>query len=224
MKKIIVEGQIVDSSDASILAWFGIRCFSPQALRNALIEAKGEDVELQINSPGGNAWAASSMYAELKEYKGNVNASIVGLAASAATILMCGCDHVRAWPTAQIMIHNPWTYAEGDQHDMESAKQRVETCAAGMIAAYTAKTGRTVEELQSWMDSETWMSAQDALELGFVDEVVAVDGIEPIAAAASQLDIEKMRELYLQAHADNVADDDWQNRASARLQIEQLRY
>lgn len=171
-KKINVKGPIVSNSDAWIYEWFGIEATSPQKVNDALEKANGEDIEVEINSGGGSVFAGSEIYTALKSYKGNVIVKIVGLAASAASVIAMAGNKVMMSPTAQIMIHNVSSREEGDYRDMEHTADVLKNADNTIANAYRIKTGKTQEELLALMDKETWMTADKAKELGFVDEIM----------------------------------------------------
>jgi ATP-dependent Clp protease protease subunit len=203
MLSLRINGRIVTSDDAEIFDWLGWESASPKSLRDFLKNAKGEDVELLINSYGGDVHAAAEMYGEIKRYKGHVKSVIVGLAASAATVVALGADRVVAYPMAQMMIHNVSTFAAGDHNDMESAKQSLETADAGLRAIYTRKTGKSMDELKALMDAETWFSAQTALDAGFVDAIIEPEVRDMVASSGSnEPDMKMLRELYAQKKAE----------------------
>ena len=118
-KKINIKGPIVSDSDAWIYEWFGIEATCPKMVDEAIEKANGEELEVIINSGGGSVFAGSEIYTALKSYAGNVVVRIVGLAASAASVIAMAGKKVLMSPTAQMMIHNVTTYADGDYRDME---------------------------------------------------------------------------------------------------------
>ncbi len=181
-KKINVKGPIVSNSDAWIYEWFGIEATSPQKVNDALEKANGEDIEVEINSGGGSVFAGSEIYTALKSYKGNVIVKIVGLAASAASVIAMAGNKVMMSPTAQIMIHNVNSRAEGDYRNMEHTADVLKNADNTIANAYRIKTGKTQEELLGLMDKETWMTADKAKELGFVDEIMFENDSQLVAS------------------------------------------
>ena len=115
--------------------------------------------------------ACSEIYTALKAYAGTVEINIVGLAASAASVI-AQAGHSRISPTALFMVHNVSGSAAGDFHDMQQEAEILQTANKAVAAAYLEKTGKSMEELLGIMDAETWMDAQKAVEYGFVDEVM----------------------------------------------------
>ena len=140
-----------------------------------LEKANGEDLEVEINSGGGSVFAGSEIYTALKSYKGNVTVKIVGLAASAASVIAMAGKKVLMSPTAQMMIHNVSSRAEGDYREMEHTAEILKSANDTIANAYRLKTGKEQKELLSLMDKETWMTAQKAKELGFIDEIMFED-------------------------------------------------
>ena len=158
MRKIEVKGTIVGNADKWIYEWFGMDATCPKDVNAAIGEANGEPLLVEINSGGGDVFAGSEIYTALKAYTGAVEINIVGLAASAASVI-AQAGHSRISPTALFMVHNVSGSAAGDFHDMQQE-------------AEILQTGKSMEELLGIMDAETWMDAQKAVEYGFVDEVM----------------------------------------------------
>jgi len=173
--KVKIKGPIVGNSDVWIYEYFGIEATSPSMVDKVLEKANGEDLEVEINSGGGSVFAGSEIYTALKSYKGNVAVKIVGLAASAASVIAMAGNKVMMSPTAQMMIHNVSSCAAGDYREMEHTAEILKNANDTIANAYRIKTGKTQEELLALMDKETWMTAQKAKELGFIDEVMFED-------------------------------------------------
>ena len=180
--KVNIKGPIVGNSDAWIYEWFGIEATSPQKVNDALEKANGEDIEVEINSGGGSVFAGSEIYTALKSYKGNVTVKIVGLAASAASVVAMAGKKILMSPTAQMMIHNVSSCAAGDYREMEHTAEILKSANDTIANAYRLKTGKTQEELLALMDKETWMTADKAKELGFVDEIMFENDSQLVAS------------------------------------------
>lgn len=136
------------------------------------LEAEDGDVTVWINSPGGNVFAAAEIYTMLKEYAGTVTVRIASIAASAASVIAMAGDQVQMSPTALLMIHDPSTIAMGNAKDMEKAIETLNEVKESIINAYTAKTGLRHNKVAELMESETWMNAKKAFDLGFCDEIL----------------------------------------------------
>lgn len=170
--KINIKGTIIPNNYQDIYDWFGMEATSPKSVNAILNTLNGEDVDVEINSPGGMVSAGSEIYTALKAYQGNVNVLIVGIAASAASVIAMAGNKVSISPTAQIMIHNVSTWADGDYRDMQQAADMLKNMNTSIANAYILKTGMDKEVLLDLMDKETWLNAQQAKEMGFADEVL----------------------------------------------------
>ncbi len=144
---------------------------TPAMFREELFAGEG-NVVIWINSPGGDCVAASQIYSMLMDYKGRVTVKIDGVAASAASVIAMAGTEVLMAPTALMMIHNPMTLAFGDHTDMQKAIEMLAEVKESIINAYEIKTGLSRAKLSHLMDSETWMNANKAIELGFADDVL----------------------------------------------------
>lgn len=180
MKKINIKGTIIPNDVAWIYDLFEIDNSSPNKVIDALEEANGDDVEVIINSGGGDVFAGSEIYTELKSYQGNVTTKIVGIAASAASVIaMAGKTLIS--PTAQLMIHNVSSRAAGDYRNMEHEAEVLKNYNKSIASAYMIKTGMKEDELLDLMNKETWFNAQQAKEKGFVDEVLFEESTQVVA-------------------------------------------
>lgn len=144
---------------------------TPEKFKDELFSDNG-DIDIWLNSPGGDCIAASRIYAMLMDYKGNVTIKIDGIAASAASVIAMAGTEVKMAPTALMMIHNPFTVAIGDGEEMKKAVDMLYEVKESIINAYELKTGLNREELSKMMDAETWMNAGKTIELGFADKVL----------------------------------------------------
>jgi ATP-dependent protease ClpP protease subunit len=172
VKKINIKGTIISSNVQWIYDLFGMEATSPVKVSDALDGADGDDVEVIINSGGGDVFAGSEIYTELKSYSGNVTVKIVGIAASAASVIAMAGNKVQISPTAQIMIHNVSSRGAGDYRDFQHEADVLKNYNKSIASAYMIKTGMKEEELLSLMDDETWFNAQQAKENKFVDEIL----------------------------------------------------
>ena len=161
---LLLDGEISDET------WWGDEV-TPQMFRSELNAAEG-DIDLWINSPGGDCYAAAQIYNMLMEYKGNVNVKIDGIAASAASVVAMAGSTVEISPLGMLMIHNPMTVSIGDTHEMERTITFLAEIKESIINAYELKTGLSRAKISRLMDAETWMNAKKAVELGFADSVL----------------------------------------------------
>ena len=178
-RTLLLDGEISDET------WWGDEV-TPQMFRSELNAAEG-DIDLWINSPGGDCYAAAQIYNMLMEYKGNVNVKIDGIAASAASVVAMAGSTVEISPLGMLMIHNPMTISIGDTHEMERTITFLAEIKESIINAYEIKTGLSRAKISRLMDAETWMNAKKAVELGFADSVLYADVQRPVTDTADGL-------------------------------------
>ncbi|WP_035356291.1 head maturation protease, ClpP-related [Acetobacterium malicum] len=168
--EIEVRGKIVPDGDKWIYDYFEQPCTTAADIRNKIRSANGDVLEVSVNSPGGDIFVASEIYTALKNYN-NVKIKVTGLAASAASVIaMAG--YCEMSPTAQMMVHNVWTFQSGDYRDMDSASESLKKANRSIANAYCVKSGMAMDAALKMMDDTTWMTAQDAKALGLVDKVL----------------------------------------------------
>ena len=167
-RTLVLNGQISDET------WYGDEV-TPGLFREELNAGEG-DITVWINSPGGDVFAAAQIYNMLKEYPGNVEVRIDGMAASAASVVAMAGDRISMSPVAMMMIHNPMTVAMGDHKAFQQAMDMLEEVKESIINAYELKTGQSRTVISHMMDDETWFNAKKAVELGFADDILYTDG------------------------------------------------
>ena len=158
------DGEISDET------WWGDE-ITPAVFKSELFSDKG-DITIWLNSPGGDCIAASQIYSMLMDYPHNVTVKIDGIAASAASVIAMAGTKVLMAPTALMMVHNPLTIAIGDTDEMQKAISMLDEVKESIINAYQVKTNQSRAKISHWMDAETWMNANKAIELGFADGVL----------------------------------------------------
>lgn len=185
--KINIKGAIVSNNDLWIYEWFGMEATSPKVVTDKIEEANGDSLEVIINSGGGDVYAGSEMYTALKEYTGEVTTKIVGIAASAASVVAMAGGKVLISPTAQLMIHNVSSYAGGDYRSLQHEAEVLKNYNTSIANAYMLKSGMTQSELLDLMNQETWFTAQQALDKKLVDEIMFEDLNQPKLVANAAL-------------------------------------
>lgn len=143
-------------------------------------------INVRINSPGGDVFEALAIHNALQRHPAKVTTYIDGLCASAATIIALAGDETHMVSNGMYMIHEPWTFAGGDAEAMQKSADLLNTTAEQIVSMYARKTGLTADELRAKMQSETWMTAQEALDEGFID---VID--EPLRVAAKAHDLSR---------------------------------
>ncbi|WP_293953092.1 head maturation protease, ClpP-related [uncultured Corynebacterium sp.] len=158
-----------------------------QDVINYLTSMAGEDVSVRLNSGGGDVYEGIAVMNALRAHDGQVTVIIEGLAASAASVIACGgASHVVVRPNAEVMIHEAWTWADGNAADLSKKVEDLNRASQNIAEVYTARAGGTSDEWRDRMRAETWYSAQEALDAGLVDEIRdarATSESEPVAAS-----------------------------------------
>ena len=172
--KIAIKGMIVANEDKWIYDYFGYDTVSPGEVLEALENApEGEAITLEISSPGGDVIAANEIYYAVATHPNrDITADIVGWAASAASYIALAATKVRILPSAVFMIHNTSGQARGDYHAMDQESKVLKNFNKAVANIYRLKTGLGESEILSLMDKESWLTAQDAKDKGFVDEII----------------------------------------------------
>src|SRR5690625_722331 len=160
---------------------------SPKSVNEQLSNASNEDIEVIINSGGGSVFDGSEIYTAIKEHPGNVTVKIVGVAASAASVIAMAGNKLLMSPTSQMMIHNATIRAHGDYRDMDHTSNLLKNVNQTVANAYKIKSGMSDEELLGMMDVETWLTPQQALEKKLIDEIMFEDQLQVVASINSQM-------------------------------------
>lgn len=145
------------------------------------------DVEVYINSPGGDIFEGIAIYSLLKEHKGHVTVKILGLAASAASVIAMAGDTIEVSQAGFLMIHNSWIVAAGNRHDMKEYAEYLEPFDMAMADLYVERTGEDKDAVVSMMDKETWLGANAAIDSGFADAMLNTEIKEGDSANASAI-------------------------------------
>lgn len=169
--QINVNGDIISNDDKWIYDWLEWDSTCPNDIKNALAtKSENEKLTVLVNSGGGSVMAGQEIYSLLSG-RSDVEIKVQSLAGSAASVIAMA-NHCEISPVAMIMIHNvSMSGASGDYHDMQKNAEILRQMNAALAGAYTAKTGRSQEEILKLMDRETWLTANQALEMGFVDGI-----------------------------------------------------
>ncbi len=144
---------------------------------SVLRKAKGDDVTVNINSPGGDFFEGVTIYNMLREYDGIVNVNVIGLAASAASVIAMAADDLKIAKSGFMMIHNSWGLVIGNQNDMRAAADTFATFDSSMVGVYSDRSGVARDDVAAMMDKDTWMTGEDAVEDGFADGFLSSDEV-----------------------------------------------
>lgn len=163
-------GAIVPDDDVSVYEWCGIQHTSPTAVKEFLKTANGGKIDINISSGGGDVFAGSEIYEALRQYEGECEMHITGIAASAASFIAMARQSDIA-PTAMLMVHNVSCISNGDYHVMDKSSETLQSANDAIASAYCLKTGKDKTEILQMMDAETWLTAEQAVNMGLVDAV-----------------------------------------------------
>jgi ATP-dependent Clp protease protease subunit len=161
------------------------------------LKGLGPIVELtvRINSPGGSVFDGVAIYNALKRHDAAVTVWIDGIAASIASMIAMAGDEVVMPENAMLMLHDPSALVLGTAADMRGMAEALDKMKAGIVAAYRDKSGRGDAEIEALMAAESWLSAEEAVDLGLADRVE-----QPVRMAA-HFDLSRFRNTPLQLAA-----------------------
>lgn len=150
--------------------WRDEEVIDAKLVRESLEDVE-EDVVIKLNSPGGDAFQGIEICNYLKDHPSDITVEVTGIAASAATFIAAGADKVVMNVGTTFMVHEASVFTWGNKAEIKKALAQLETVDESILNIYVEKTGQTSEQIQSWMEEETWFTADEAVENGFADEV-----------------------------------------------------
>jgi ATP-dependent Clp endopeptidase proteolytic subunit ClpP len=218
-------GKTANLSIYDEIGGFGV---TAQSFINELNSLNGvSNIHLHISSEGGSVQEGVAIYNALKRHQAKVDVFIDGWALSMASFIAMAGDKVYMSENALMMIHNAWGGGSGDARELRKTADILEKATDSLVDGYVLKTGKSREEISSMLDEETWMTAEEALEQGFIDHIS-----EPVKISA-QFNInkfnppEKVKGLIMQkdsvnnstsldAHASSILIKDAERRQSIR--------
>ena len=157
----------------SIFDDIGAYGVSAKSFLNDLRTVTTDEVDVEINSPGGDVFAGLAIYNGLRASGKKINVKVLGLAASAASLVAMAGDTIEMPENAFMMIHNPWGFAMGGADEMRNTADVLDKIGTGLVSTYAKRTGKTDQEITALLDAETWMTAQEAVDAGFATSVTA---------------------------------------------------
>ena len=163
-------------TDPAVLSIFddiGAFGVSAKSFLNDLASAQGDSVRVEINSPGGDVFAGLAIYNGLRNSGKKVNVRVLGLAASAASLVAMAGDTIEMPENSFMMVHNPWGFAMGGADDMRDTADMLDKLGTSLASTYAKRTGKSAEEITALLDAETWMSAAEAVDAGFATAVIS---------------------------------------------------
>lgn len=170
-----------DNSVISIMDYIGQDFFGTGVTANrvagALRAIGNKPVTVEINSPGGDYFEGLAIYNVLREHSKDVIVKVLGMAASAASIVAMAGDEIMVARAGFIMIHNVWSVVVGDKGDMREAADFLEPLDAVMADLYSARSGISTKEIAKMLDAETWIGGSDAVDMGMADSLLPSDEV-----------------------------------------------
>lgn len=133
--------------------------------------AKSHDIDVRINSTGGDLFHGLAIYNQLNRHKANIRVHVEGIAASAASVIAMAGDEINIAENAMLMIHNPWTLAMGEAVELRETADLLDKWRDQITGIYSDRSGMAKEEIVKLLDAETWMTAEEAVEKGFATEI-----------------------------------------------------
>lgn len=211
MSKIVIEGVIGEVYD-----WLQdeLKATSYKGIESKLKDIN-DDIELHINSKGGDAFEGMAILNSLRNYDGGSKTAIIdGFCASAATLPLFAMDKVKAHETSLFVFHKAGTFAFGHASDLRAAATELDTIDSVVIDLYMSKFTGSREELDALLDEDKIITAQQAKEYGFIDEIIPnVDQSDPALKTGAKLDAEKPT----QEQVDEVLEERQKNLAGSFL-------
>jgi ATP-dependent protease ClpP protease subunit len=165
--------------------WTGGGITSKRVQEKLAANPKAKTIKILLNSPGGDAFEGLAIQALLKRHGARVEVEIVGLAASAASVIAMAGDSIAMHEGSLFMIHEPWTFAVGDAGEMRTTAEFLDKVNSSALDVYERRTGRARSEIAKLVNDETWMTAHEAVQEKFATSVIEGAAPEPAAKASA---------------------------------------
>jgi len=150
------------------ISWFGV---SADQFVKDFNDIKASTIHLRVNSPGGSVFDGTAIFNTVQQHKSKVIAHVDGLAASIASVIIMAADEVHMSENAFIMIHEPWSIVVGNSDDMRQEANLLDKVGKPIVKTYMDKSGKDEKEIKKMMAAETWLTAEESLEMGFCDHI-----------------------------------------------------
>jgi len=197
-----IQNKAGETADVYIFNEIGTYGITAQEFINDIKDLKDTPINLRINSIGGDVFDGMAMYNVIKRREAKTTVYIEGIAASIATIIALGADEVVMAENSLFMIHNAWGGAAGEAKDMRKTAETLDKISSELTDIYRKKTGLSYDAITEMMDEETWLNAQEAYDLRFVDTIS--DSIK----VAAKYDVSKFK---------NITQEEIQNKLSINI-------
>jgi len=185
-----IQGKATDAvAEVYIFNEIGAYGITAQDFISEMKEYKDTPVNLRINCIGGDVFDGMAMYNIIKKREAKTTAYIEGIAASMGSVIALAADEVVMAENSLFMIHNAWGGAMGEAEDMRKTASVLEKISGEIASIYKRKTRLSLDRIQDMMDEETWLNAEEAYELGFIDSIS--DSIK----VAAKYDVSKFKNI-----------------------------
>ena len=184
-----IQNKAGESADIYIFDEIGTYGVTAQDFISEIKGLKDMPINLRINSLGGDVFDGMAMYNVIKRREAKTTVYIEGIAASIATIIALGADEVVMAENSLFMIHNAWGGTSGEAKDMRKTAETLDKITSELTDIYVKKTGLSYDALAEMMDEESWLNAQEAFDLGFIDTIS--DSIK----VAAKYDVSKFKNI-----------------------------
>ena len=165
------------SAEIEIFDVIGEDGATPEQLSQALKEIGPRALTVKMNSPGGDYFAGVAMYNLLRAHKASITVQVLGVAASAASVIAMAATRVEMAKNAELMIHKAWAFAIGNADVMAQITSVLNRIDASLAETYAARTGQSIPKIGAMMAAETWMNADEAITMGFADSLLERDAL-----------------------------------------------
>lgn len=181
-----IQAKADQSADISIFDEIGFFGVNAKQFIGDIKAIDAKTIKLAINSPGGSVFDALAMYNALRQHPANVEVTVLGVAASAASLVAMAGDTIVMPENAFMMIHNPLNFAYGNADELREMADVLDKIGASLVATYANRTGLPEDEIKALLDAETWLNAEEAVLKGFADE------LQPALKVAASFDMERL--------------------------------
>lgn len=214
VRSLAVDDNVITMFDVIGEDWWTGGGVTAKKVASQLRAIGDRPVEVHVNSPGGDMFEGIAIYNVLREHSQPVTVKVMGMAASAASVLAMAGDEILIGAASFLMIHNCWVVAVGNRHDMAETSAFLEPFDSAMADVYAERSKSDRKAIAKWMDQETYMSGSMAIERGFADGLLAADKITTDAQAqASDLKFNELRMMELQLVSAGLPRDQARARA-----------
>ena len=184
-----IQNKAGETADIYIFDEIGTYGVTAQDFISEIKDLKDMPINIRINSLGGDVFDGMAMYNVIKRREAKTTVYIEGIAASIATIIALGADEVIMAENSLFMIHNAWGGTSGEAKDMRKTAETLDKITSELTDIYVKKTGLSFDALAEMMDEETWLNAEEAFALGFIDTIS--DSIK----VAAKYDVSKFKNI-----------------------------